>query len=535
MPESPRDDGSLVLRWDQATLTLDRRGRVTSLVHDQWGPYLDRWELLEATDGPQDVDLVMADQDEVEVHLRRPGTATTIRHGVLGPGEVGPWSVRIAVENTSGTRAHHAPQVIAVPARGCAGWMWSAGAQAAWVIAPGAGAVSESSSGAQAPLLVVWQRAGATRDTDRMVLGPDEPWRPGERRIWQWNASWVHDFRAVADVLPRWWPPATYLPAGEPLEVSDMDLAVEEDPADDLEVLGSDTGSQVLPAGERCRHVVRLHGPAGTSLVDTRWAPTTHAVVQRWATRIITDHGQAPGAGRQALTVEEAALVLAVLAGPGMPDPMTALDVVESAMADLLDGPASGALVLACLGLHDALGEQAWLDHALHVMAELAAGPLAATAGLNLLAACVTAGRSPAGVAEPLSRLAAQAVRGYDEDGIEIDVAVRAEFALVTSAGRWDHRIREAAAWAGARLGGGMPGVPMPTMPPEDMARLVLMLTHADESGARELTRTWVCSPGELAEHTRRGLLAELSDHDPLGGPAEAARILLPLLLAQSW
>lgn len=539
------------LRWGEAVLAFDEDGELVSLVHDQWGPYLDGLDIRLAgsdTTAP----LVARAEDEVEVHRDGP-VQLDIRHSVLAG-----WDQRIVAVNTSGAPRAAGVRLRPVPARGCEAWTWSAGAEAAWIVAPRG----------DGPLLVVRQRQGATEATDAFELGPSSHWDAGERRLWHWQASWLPDLRAAAVVLPGWWPDPVDLPDTVPLVIADLDQAVD-DEGEDLEVdLVGDT-VEILPAAGRHRVTVRLNSARGTTLVEARWAPALDQVAATWAGRLLDragvsetdpyDHADPydltgaydPGLGHGPTgvlgTTTAAALVLAALAGPGLVDPLRALDVVEASVTGPLRARTDPEAVLACLGLHTATGDTGWLDRAADLVGELGPVPLGAVAAMNLVTTLATAGRDPSVPARALARVAAHCAGGFDAEGQPIPRDVRAEYALVLGAGRWDAGLRDAARWLGRRLGGGLPGQPPGGGDPRTMAREVLMLRMLDERAAYELENEWLVGPAELAERTTRRLLADLTDaadRFPAGVIADllpddpvtfGAQVVLPLVLAQSW
>lgn len=516
------------LRWGEAVLAFDEQGSLVSLVHDRWGPYLAGLDVrLAGGDGVPP--LVAMDEDEVEAHVAGP-IQVDVRHSVLGG-----WDLRIVAANVSGAGRAGSVRMRPAPARDCVLWAWSAGAEAAWVVAPRA----------DGPLLVMSQRQGSTADTEGFALGPEHRWAAGERRLWHWRATWVPDHRAAAMVLPRWWPESVDLPETVPLVIADLDQALDDDAGAFSLDLVEDT-MEVLPADGRHRATVRLNSARGTTLVETRWAPPLDLVLQTWATRVL-DRAITPGLGRTDLLGSAAAatLVLAALAGPGLPDPLRTLDTVESSMPGLLRRDSGPEAVLACLGLHAATGDLDWLERATDLVVAMAPRPLGAIAAMNLVTTLVTAGVDPSAPAEALARAAAYCATGFDTEGQPIPADVRAEYAVVLGVGRWDGQLRDIARRLGRRLGGGLPGQVPGGGDAAQMAREALLLRMLDERGAHELEQEWLVPPAELGDRTVRRLLADLVE-DPYGpfaavpedagvGAAYGAEALLPLVLAQSW
>lgn len=529
------------LRWGEAVLGFDEHGELVSLVHDQWGPYLEGLDVrLAGTDTT--APLVALEEDEVEVHLGGP-VQLDVRHSVLAG-----WDQRIVAANVSGAPRAATVRLRPVPARGCDAWTWSAGAEAAWIVAPRG----------DGPLLVVRQRQGVTQATDAFELGPSSRWQAEERRLWHWQATWLPDLRAAAVVLPGWWPDPVDLPDTVPLVIADLDQAVDDDGTLEVGLVGDTV--EILPADGRHRATVRLNSARGTTLVEARWAAPLDQVLRSWADRLLDraagrhpaePHDPAPTGGRGRAevldTTTAAAVVLAALAGPGLVDPLRALDVVEASLAGPLRGRTDPEAVLACLGLHAATGDAGWLDRATDLVLELGSGPLGAVAAMNLVTTLATAGLDPSGPAQALARVAAHCATGFDPEGQPIPRDVRAEYALVLGTGRWDAGLRDAARWLGHRLGGGLPGQPPGGGDPRTMAREVLMLRMLDEQAADELEAEWLMAPADLAERTTRRLLADLADaadRFPAGPVADllpddpatfGAQVLLPLVLAQSW
>lgn len=517
------------LRWGEAVLAFDEHGTLTSLVHDQWGAYLTGLEVTLAG-GPADAPLVVLDDDEVEVHYGG-RLQLDVRHSVLGG-----WDQRIVAANTSPSGCSASVRLHPVPAPGCVLWCWSAGAEAAWLVAPRG----------DGPLLAMRQRQGSTLDTDGFELGPRPHWVAGERRLWHWQAAWLPDHRAAAALLPAWWPEAADLPETVPLVIADLDQAVD-DEHDSLEVgLVGDT-TEVLPAAGAHAATVHLNGARGTTLVRARWAPPLDRVVPDWVDRVL-DAAGGTDRGRTDLlsSSSAAALVMVALAGPGVPDPMRALDTVEESMPSLLRTDPGPEAVLACLGLHAVTGDTEWLDRAGDLVGVLPPRPLGAVAAMNLVTALATAGADPGPAADALARAAAHCATGRSPDGEPVTEDVRAEYAVVLGAGRWDSGLRDVARRLGRRLGGGLPGGPTDTTP-ERLAREALLLRMLDERGAGELAREWLVDPAELAERTTRRLVADLlaapqAVLDVPAGPDELARaategsrVLLPLVLGQQW
>ncbi|QGF22354.1 hypothetical protein [Raineyella fluvialis] len=520
------------LRWGEAVLSFDEDGTLVSLVHDRWGPYLAGLEVQVAGAAVTDP-LVVLDEDEVEVHQGGP-IQLDVRHTVLAG-----WDQRIVAVNSSGAPRAGSVRLRLVPARDCEAWIWSAGAEAAWIVAPRG----------DGPLLVVRQRQGATQDPDFLELGPSSRWETDERRLWHWQAGWLPDHQAAAAVLPPWWPVVADLPDTVPLVIDDLDQAVDDDGSLEVDLVGDTV--EVLPGDGRHRATVRLNSARGTSLVEAHWAEPLDRVLQSSADVLLAEAG-AVGQGRRDLlgSTTAAAVVLAALAGPGVGDPVGALDVAEASMAGPLREQADPEAVLACLGLHAATGERHWLERAADLVETLAPRPLGAVAAMNLVTTLAAAGSDPSRPAAALARAAAFCVTGFDSEGQPIARHVRVEYALVLGAGRWDAALRESARWLGRRLGGGLPGHPPGGGDPRDIAREVLLLRMLDERAAGELEAEWAVGPAELADRTTRRLLADLvefagsgdafppgaiADLLPPDAPTYAAQVLLPLILAQSW
>ena len=528
------------LRWGEAVLAFDERGTLTSLVHDQWGPYLAGLEVQVVGGGTgatpvetdNDAPLVAMDEDEVEVQHAGP-IQLDVRHSVLGG-----WDQRVVAANVSPSGRSASVRLRPVPARDCVLWCWSAGAEAAWLVAPRG----------DGPLLVVRQRHGSTLDTDGFELGPQRHWAAGERRLWHWQGGWLPDHRAAVAVLPGWWPETVDLPDTVPLVIADLDHALDDEQnAFDLALVG-DT-MEVLPGAGEHRAIVRLNGARGTTLIESRWAPPLEQVVQVWADRVL-DLATTPGLGRTDLLDSTAAvaLVMAALAGPGVTDPLRTLDTVEESMPGLLRTDPGPEAVLACLGLHAVTAERDWLQRAADLVTALPPSPLAAVAAMNLVTTLAASGDDPGEAAGALARAAAYCATGFDAEGRPVPEDVRAEYAVVLGAGRWDARLRDVARRLGQRLGGGLPGrLADEDSSPERVAREALLLRMLDERGALEMRREWLVDPAELAERTTRRLLADLVEDPqvtlpPAAGPLAraraatyGARVLLPLVLAQQW
>ncbi len=517
------------LRWGEAVLGFDEDGALVSLVHDRWGPYLAGLDVrLAGTDTT--APLVVLDDDEVEVHLGGP-VQLDVRHSVLAG-----WDLRIVAANVSGAGRAATVTLRPVPARDCEAWTWSAGAEAAWLVAPRG----------DGPLLVVRQRLGATLGTESFELGPSTHWAAGERRLWHWQATWLPDFRAAAAILPGWWPDPVDLPDTVPLVIADLDQAVDDDGSLDVGLVGDTV--EILPADERHRASVRLNSARGTTLVEARWAPPLDRVLQTWSERLL-DRARTPGRGRGDLlgSPTAAAVVLAALAGPGLADPLRALDVVEASVAGPLRDRADPETVLVHLGLHAATGDTGWLEQAAALAVRLAPRPLAAVATMNLLTTLAAAQLDATEAIDVFARTTARCATGFDAEGQPVPPDIRAEYTMVVGAGRWDLRLREVARWLGRRLGGGLPGRPPGGGDPRMTAREVLMLRMLDERASTELENEWVAGPAQIAERTTRRLLADLTDADdrfPAGAVADllppdpatfGAQVLLPLVLAQSW
>ncbi|SDB88317.1 hypothetical protein GA0111570_10665 [Raineyella antarctica] len=517
------------LHWGEAVLSFDDQGNLTGLVHDQWGPYLAGLD-VQVVGAAAGSPLVAMDEDEVEVHRDGP-VQLDVRHSVLGG-----WDQRIVAANVSGAGRAATVRLRPVPARDCVLWCWSAGAEAAWLVAPRG----------EGPLLVVRQRHGGTVDTDGFELGPERYWEAGERRLWHWQAGWLPDHRAAAGLLPGWWPDPIDLPESVPLVITDLDLALDdEDDAFELAQVGD--SMELLPAAGAHRLTARLNGARGTTLVEARWAPPLDQVVQAWVSRVL-DGAITAGLGRTDLldSSAEAALVMVALAGSGVADPLRTLDTVEASMPGLLRTDPGPETVLACLGLHAATGDQDWLERAADLVTAMAPRPLGAVAAMNLVTTLAATGQDPGPVAGALARAAAHCATGFDPEGQPVPEDVRAEYAVVLGAGRWDARLRDVARRLGRRLGGGLPGRLSGGDGAERMARETLLLGMLDERGAPEMRQEWLVDPSELAERTSRRLLADLVDDpegmvDPVPRPgrptarAYGARVLLPLVLAQQW
>lgn len=519
------------LRWGEAVLGFDEHGSLISLVHDQWGPYLAGLD-VHVVGGSTDAPLVAMDEDEVEVQLPGP-IQLDVRHSVLGG-----WDQRIVAANVSPSGRAASVRLRPVPARDCVLWCWSAGAEAAWLVAPRR----------EGPLLVVRQRQGSTLDVDDFELGPQGHWVAGERRLWHWQAGWLPDHRAAVAMLPTWWPEPVDLPDTVPLVIADMDHALDDDQdAFDLALVG-DT-MEVLPSDGAHRATVRLNGARGTTLVETRWAPPLEQVVQVWADRVL-ELAASRDLGRSDLldSTAAAALVMVALAGPGVIDPLRTLDTVEESMPGLLRSDPGPEAVLACLGLHAVTGERDWLERAVDLVLPMPPRPLGAVAAMNLVTTLAAAGEDPGPTSQALARAAAYCATGLDAEGRPVPEDVRAEYVVVLGAGRWDSRLRDVARRLGQRLGGGLPGrLGAGDMRPERTARETLLLRMLDERGAVEMRREWLVDPAELAERSTRRLLADLLE-DPRvvlvpGADAAAradaatyaAQVLLPLVLAQEW
>lgn len=519
------------LRWGEAVLAFDQHGALTSLVHDQWGPYLSGLEVRVAG-GPTEAPLVVLDEDEVEVHYAGP-VQLDVRHSVLGG-----WDQRVVAANVSPSGRSATVQLRPEPAPGCLLWCWSAGAEAAWLVAPrGAG-----------PLLAMRQRQGSTLDTDVLDLGPQTHWVAGERRLWHWQAVWLPDHRAAAGLLPSWWPESVDLPDTVPLVVNDLDHAVD-DEQETLEVAQVGDCTEVLPATGAHAATVRFNGARGTTLVRARWAPPLDRVVQLWADRLLdlsvgTDLGRTDLLGSSA----DAALVMVALAGPGVTDPLRALDTAEESMPALLRTDPGPEALLACLGLHAVTGDADWLARAEELLATMGPGPLGAVAAMNLVTALATSGADPTSAADALARAAAHCAAGIDAVGPPVPEDVRAEYAVVLGVGRWDATLRDVGRRIGQRLGGGLPGRTVgPDGSPVRAALDTLLLRMLDEAGRAELGREWLIETAELAERTSRRLVADMVQDPPsvLDARAEpdertdasavGSRVLLPLVLAQQW
>lgn len=518
------------LRWGEAVLGFDGQGTLVSLVHDQWGPYLDGLQ-VQVVGGTTEAPLVAMDEDEVEVQLPGP-IHLDVRHSVLGG-----WDQRIVAANVSPSGRAASVRLRPVPARDCVLWCWSAGAEAAWLVAPHG----------EGPLLVVRQRQGCTLDTDSFELGPQGHWVAGERRLWHWQAGWLPDHRAAVAVLPPWWPDPVDLPDTVPLVIADLDHALD-DEEDAFELALVNDTMELLPAAGEHRATVRLNGARGTTLVEAHWAPPLEQVVQVWADRVL-DVAATRDRGRTDLldSTVAAALVMVALAGPGVTDPMRTLDTVEESMPGLLRTDPGPEAVLACLGLHAVTGDRGWLDRAADLVTGMPPRALGAVAAMNLLTALAASGDDPGPVAEALARTAAYCAGGLDAEGRPVPEDVRAEYVVVLGAGRWDARLRDVARRLGQRLGGGLPGRIGAGADPERTAREALLLRMLDERGAVEMRREWLVDPAELADRTVRRLLADLLEDprvvpDPGAGAAArseaatyAAQVLLPLVLAQEW
>lgn len=517
------------LRWGEAMLGFDEDGALVSLVHDRWGPYLAGLDVRLAgadTTAP----LVVLEDDEVEVHLGGP-VQLDIRHSVLAG-----WDQRIVAANVSGAAQAATVTLRPVPARDCEAWTWSAGAEAAWIVAPRG----------DGPLLVVRQRLGLTLATRSFELGPSSHWAAGERRLWHWQATWVADFRAAAAMLPGWWPEPVDLPETVPLVIADLDQAVDDDGSLDVGFVGDTV--EILPADDRHRVTVRLNSARGTTLVEARWAPPLDRVLQIWSQRLL-DRARTPGRGRHDLlgSPTAAAVVLAALTGPGLADPMHAVEVVEASIVGPLRDRDEPEAVLVHLGLHAATGDTGWLEQAATLVAGLTPRPLAAVATMNLLTTLAATQADATEAIDVFARTAARCATGFDVEGQPVPWDVRAEYAMATGAGRWDLRLREVSRRLGRRLGGGLPGQPPGGGDPRMIAREVLMLRMLDERASTELENEWVVGPAEVAERTTRRLLADLTDAEdrfPAGVVADllppdpdtfGAQVLLPLVLAQSW
>lgn len=410
------------VRWGGATLIVDR-GRICGL--ERGGVNV----LTEFVVHVSDEEAIhRVDEDEIEsVWTIGPGQTVTVRHNFDRT-----WSVRVLVVNDAAVPWELERILIgAVPGPGFVSWSWASGALGRFALLSTEGGDS----------LVFTVQRGSLRSCPGEqgigdVAGDLGPLRmaPHSRQVISLRGVWLRSDQ-LTDELPSWLP-LLELAAGEPLQLSTPDLALNVAP--DTVVEETDEIVEVLPEGGVGARELVLTGAPGTIILHAVWALPLAEALTKAATSALASARRSQGVP----CLDPASAVILQRSSLGGEEVDDALNrALEMAPPD---DPWS---IVLWASASTRTGRADYLQRAAEAVQTLLARPGCGVAALHLALAQLTSGADPR-IGPVLARLAGEAK----------DAATALELAVVGAP--VSTPMADLVRTAVAELGAGLPGRP---------------------------------------------------------------------------
>ena len=453
-------------------LTLDDFGAASVEPREMWGlrgvriVFPEPWVASQPEFEPDAV-------EQLWTHRAGENTVTAL----VRQANVASWSLSVTITN-------EAPEAVAVPA--CqlvfdSDWppiIWLAGALGYVVGAPRD----------DGRVLVLRQIRGSSRLSEGrlwltdlpVILGPAGT--GGSQYRVHWRGEWFSNHRAVASLLPVWWPERTALESADLVGLSLPDAAIT---AAGVQLLEDE--DVVWLSARDGRHLAQVHSGVGTQDVHLWWAPTLRGELGTRAARILeTDPRLASG-------VDAWLVVRAMGWRVGLHHEVAGewlTQACEEVASRVARGRDEGLFAVAALAqAATVFGESDFYDAAERALRGLAPAAGIALAQIAIRVAGVSFTFEEADLRPP----------GFPKDRVE-RALFAAEIASLSQASA-----PPPAAWlVGSLLGSGLPGE---TTDHLTRAKACCLLSHAPERW--DLTLRWPVPLHVVLEDARNRLLAE--------------------------